>query len=95
MATRSTRGYGPARLRVELRARGVAAALVDAALAELEADAELERARAVARRRLPALLVVQPERAAARLRDHLLRRGYATSVVARVVGESLGRRFEE
>jgi regulatory protein len=95
VATRSTRGYGPARLRTELRARGVAAALVDTALAGLEADAELERARAVARRRLPALRAVQSERAAARLRDHLLRRGYAASVVARVVRESLGRRFEE
>jgi regulatory protein len=95
VATRSTRGYGPARLRAELRARGVAAALIDAALAELEADAELERARAVARRRLPALQTVQSERVAARLRDHLLRRGYAASVVARVVRESLGRRFEE
>lgn len=95
VATRSTRGYGPARLRAELRARGVTAGLVDAALADLGADAALERARAVARRRLPALRAAGPERAAARLRDHLLRRGYAASVVARVVRESLGRRFEE
>jgi hypothetical protein len=33
---------------------------------------------------------VDPARAAARLRDHLLRRGYAATVVARVVREALG-----
>jgi regulatory protein len=95
VATRSTRGYGPARLRADLRGRGVAPALIDAALADLAADTDLERARAVARRRLPALRRVDAERAAARLRDHLRRRGYAASVVARVVRESLGRPLEE
>ncbi|PYN49091.1 MAG: recombination regulator RecX [Candidatus Rokuibacteriota bacterium] len=50
IATRSARGYGPARLRAELRARGVAGSLVDAALAA-QGDDELERARAVASRR--------------------------------------------
>jgi regulatory protein len=95
VATRAARGYGAARLRAELRTRGVAAPLVDAALADLAADAELERARAVAGRRLPALRRAGAERAAARLRDHLLRRGYAAAVVARVVRESLGHRLED
>ncbi|OGK82233.1 MAG: hypothetical protein A2050_11835 [Candidatus Rokubacteria bacterium GWA2_73_35] len=61
-----------------------------AALAALLPDEALARARAAARRRLPALARARPERAAARLRDHLLRRGYAPSVVARVVRELLG-----
>ena len=87
---RSARGYGPARLSAELRARGVAAALVKAALASLEPGGELERARATARRRLPALRGARGDRAASRLRDHLLRRGFAAGTVARVVRELLG-----
>jgi len=94
IATRSARGYGPARLRAELRARGVAGSLVDAALAA-QGDDELERARAVARRRLPALQRADRTRAAARLRDHLVRRGYSTAVVARVVRESVGLQLED
>lgn len=92
--TRSARGYGSARLRAELRARGVAGSLVDAALAA-QGDDELERARAVARRRLPALQRADRTRAAARLRDHLVRRGYSAAVVSRVVRESVGLRLED
>jgi len=94
VATRSARGYGSARLRAELRARGVAGSLVDAALAA-QGDDELERARAVARRRLPALQRADRTRAAARLRDHLVRRGYSAAVVARAVRESVGLRLED
>jgi len=94
VATRSARGYGPARLRAELRARGVAGSLVDAALAA-QGDDELERARAVARRRLPALQRADRTRAAARLRDHLVRRGYSAAVVSRVVRESVGLQLED
>lgn len=92
--TRSARGYGSARLRAELRARGVAGSLVDAALAA-QGDDELERARAVARRRLPALQRADRTRAAARLRDHLVRRGYSAAIVSRVVRESVGLRLED
>jgi regulatory protein len=97
VATRSTRGYGPARLRAELRARGVAPPLIDAALAARDdaAERELEEARAVARRRRPALERAGRERAAARLRDHLRRRGYGAATVARVVRETLGLRLDE
>ncbi len=94
VATRSARGYGSARLRAELRARGVAGSLVDAALAA-QGDDELERARAVARRRLPALQRADRTRAAARLRDHLVRRGYSAAIVSRVVRESLGLQLED
>jgi regulatory protein len=87
--TRGARGYGPARLRAELRARGVAAALIDAALAARDTG-DLEQARALARRRLPVLTRARPERAAARLAQHLMRRGHARAVVARVVRELLG-----
>jgi regulatory protein len=87
--TRAARGYGAARLATDLRARGVPAGLVTAALAELDAEAQLDRARAIARRRLPGLRRVAPARAAGRLRDHLLRRGFAAGVVMRVVRETL------
>jgi regulatory protein len=99
VATRAERGYGPARLRAELRARGVAAPLIEAALAAARAvgndEGELERARAVARRRLPALQRADRARAAGRLRDHLLRRGFAAPMVARVVRECVGLPVEE
>jgi regulatory protein len=90
IATRAARGYGAARLRAELRARGVDGALIDAALGELDTGGALERARAIAARRLPALRRGDPLRAAGRLRDHLLRRGYPAGVVVRVVREALG-----
>ncbi len=88
--TRSARGYGPARLAAELRARGVSVTLVRAALASRNPDAELERAREAAGRRLPSLRACSGDRAAARLRDHLLRRGFEAALVARVVRELLG-----
>jgi SOS response regulatory protein OraA/RecX len=50
---------------------------------------QLDEARRLARRRLPALTRAAPGKAAARLRDHLLRRGFAGGVVAQVVRESL------
>jgi len=95
VATRTARGYGPARLRAELRARGVAASLGEAAQAGASDDDELERARAAARRWLPALERGDRARAAARLRDHLLRRGFTTPMVARVVRECVGLRVDE
>jgi regulatory protein len=90
VATRASRGYGPARLRAELRARGVVPRLIDDALGAVGPEEPLARAREAARRRLPALRRGRPERVAPRLRDYLLRRGYATGVVARVVRESTG-----
>ena len=88
--TRSARGYGSARLSADLRARGLAPALIATALAHIDGAVQLEQARGVATRRLPALRRVAPERAAARLRDHLLRRGFGAAVVLRVVREVTG-----
>lgn len=100
--TRSARGYGAARLAVELRARGVASALITAALAALDTAGQLERARALARRRLGALTARAPRRSAGgadrlagRLRDYLLRRGFAGSVALRVVREVTGRSSDD
>jgi regulatory protein len=90
--TRAARGYGAARLRAELRQRGVAQRLIDAAIGALGPSGALAGARAVAQRRLPGLRGLEPQRAAARLRDHLLRRGYAAGIAMRVVREALGAR---
>jgi regulatory protein len=97
VAARAGRGYGVARLRAELRARGVAPEVIGPALASLADGAQLDRARAVARRRLAALARVPASRAATRLRDHLLRRGFSGETVARVVREVLapGAAFDE
>ena len=92
---RAARGYGPARLRAELRARGVAASLIDRALSAVAPEAELARARAAARRRLPALRSTDPVRTAARLRGFLMRRGYPEAIVARVLRESTGLSGED
>jgi SOS response regulatory protein OraA/RecX len=63
---------------------------VEAAVSTVERDAMLDRAREAARRRLPALRAARLERAAARLGDYLLRRGYPGPVVAQVLRETLG-----
>src|SRR5207302_10632116 len=73
--SRAARGYGAARLRAELRARGVAGPLIDAALSAIDRGGQLDEARRLARRRLPALTRAAPANAAVRLRDYLLRRG--------------------
>jgi regulatory protein len=90
VAMRAARGYGAARLRSELRARGVALPIIIAALSTLGGDDALGRARETARRRLPALRRGRADRLAPRLRDYLLRRGFSTPVVVRIVREIAG-----
>ncbi len=95
VTARAARGYGAARLRMELRARGVASMVITAALSALGGDDVLARARETARRRLPALRRGRPDRLATRLRDYLLRRGFSTGTVVRVVRETTGVAAEE
>jgi regulatory protein len=86
-ATRArARKLGSVRLRRELLARGIPSGLAAAAIeAAFEEAGEADHALEAARRRLPALLRSTPERAPARLRDFLLRRGYPAGVVVDVV----------
>jgi len=80
------RRVGSLRLTQELRAKGIAPALVAAAVESAFAEIpEGERALEAARRRLPALRRTRPDRAATRLRDYLLRRGYPASAVRAAV----------
>ena len=82
----SRRHLGSLRLRDELLRKGVSRRHADAALRQAFAETgEEERALEVARRRLPALRRQNADRAAPKLRDHLLRRGYPPDVVRRVL----------
>jgi SOS response regulatory protein OraA/RecX len=69
--------------------------VIEAALTGLARGDQLEEARRLAARRLPALRRAAPEKAAGRLRDHLLRRGFPGGVVAQVVREALRIPLEE
>ena len=90
------RRVGSVRLTQELRAKGITPALVAAAVESAFAEVpEMERALEAARRRLPALLRVRPDRAATRLRDYLLRRGYPAGAVRAAVSAVLGPRDPE
>ncbi len=94
---RATRRHlGSLRLKSELGQKGVPRPLADAAIRDAFRDAsEDERALEVARRRLPALRRKNTERAPARLREYLLRRGYPPDVVGRALRRLLRVELEE
>lgn len=80
------RGYGPERLRMDLRRRGVAAKLIEEALEdEVEEDALYETALRHGRRRW-LRLASEPDafKRRKKLGDFLLRRGYGYDLVRRV-----------
>ncbi len=80
------RHIGSLRLRDELQRKGIPRDLADAAVRQAFTESgEEERALDAARRRLPALRRRNAERAAPKLRDYLLRRGYPGDVVRRVL----------
>ncbi|HET7650673.1 MAG TPA: regulatory protein RecX [Gammaproteobacteria bacterium] len=83
VASRLRRGSGPAKIREELRGRGVDGALVDSALAEY-ADAWVENAAAARRKRFGAAL---PRDYAERARQarFLQQRGFSAEQVRRVL----------
>jgi len=89
--TRAARGRGPARLRRDLYAMGVAGSHVDAALADLQSDGDQtgEQALALASKRAGQLSGVPREARKRRLLAFLARRGYtgeaARSAVDRVL----------
>ena len=86
---RMRRGYGPRRIRMELRRRGVANAQVEQALeAVVDADDRLEAAREQAARRWPRLQKESdPRRRRKKLYDFLLRRGFGYDLIRQVTDE--------
>jgi regulatory protein len=91
------RGYGRARLRRELRGRGLDDATIDRALTALDDHDEVAIATEIARaraQRMPASLA--PQTVAARLVGVLVRRGYDSDVAHRVARSvtALDRRWD-
>jgi len=87
------RRVGSRRLRQELLQKGIARDVAAAAVASAFEEApEALRCLEAGRRRLPALLRAGLPRAAPRLRDYLVRRGYPLAVVMRTVAALTGTR---
>ncbi len=85
--TRASRGRGPARLRQDLRLRGVSDALIDAALREQwpEPETALDMVASLAARRVRQLGAIPNEAKKRRLIGYLARRGFSGSRVAELV----------
>ena len=83
------RGYGPGRLRGDLLRRGVASALIDAALDDLiEQEDVLEAARRHAEKRWPRLAAeTDSYKRRKKLSDYLVRRGFSYETARRVIDE--------
>jgi len=87
---RVERGYGPARILADLAARGVERRVAELAVAELGAGGETDRLAeldALARKRAGQMEGLPAAVRNRRLTGYLLRRGYATGDVLRVVGD--------
>jgi regulatory protein len=81
------RGLARRALSEELRHRGVATETIGTAVAMVDSEAELEMARTLVRRRLPALAGVAAPTRFRRLLGLLARRGYPAPVAAQAVRE--------
>ena len=90
----SHKGYGPHRIAMELRMRGIDRDIIDAVIAERLSDgeAQLERARAFAEKRLGRIRrETDPRKQRQRLYNALLRRGYDSEIISHVIEEFNGR----
>lgn len=88
--TRATVAHrGRHRIRQELQAKGVDREVAEAALAELDPEAEAEAALELARKRARSMASLEPHVARRRLAGVLARRGFPSSVVSAAVEEAL------
>jgi regulatory protein len=76
----TSKGLGPDRLRIELKAKGIAREVIDAALAECGTD-HLAKARELAAQQIRKVVHLPLPRQAARLQGFLARRGFSAEVV--------------
>ncbi len=83
---RNIRGSGPAALKRELAQKGIAADLIDLAVAERAGD-DFDVAFDLAVRRLKSLSRYPVEKQRQRLLDFLVRRGYSFSIAWRCISE--------
>ena len=91
----ASRGLSRRALGHELRRKGVADDVIATALDSVDAAAEMETARDLARRRLPRLRGLDGAVQSRRLLGLLARKGYAPGVCARVVREVLAEADSE
>jgi len=97
-ASRLRRGEAPARVRQQLRRKGVAGSIVSDAVAEAIKDDgfdEVAACRAVAEKRGRTLRTDEPAAAQRKLLGFLLRRGYSGGIARQVVREVLGTPRDE
>lgn len=83
------RGQARRAIAQELRRRGLSDAHAQAALEQVDADSELERARELVARRIRSVAGLPRDRALQRLVGYLGRRGYSTSIALNVIHEAL------
>ncbi|WP_062218240.1 recombination regulator RecX [Streptomyces sp. NBRC 109706] len=83
------RGLARRALARELRTKGVAPAVIDQAVDQLDPEREEETARALVARRLPATRGLPPVKRMRRLVGMLARKGYAEGLALRLVREAL------
>jgi regulatory protein len=84
-----TKGLAAGALRHELRQKGVADELVDAALEEIDPEREREQARALVARRLRTMRGLDREVQTRRLAGFLARKGYGPGVAFQVIRDAL------
>jgi regulatory protein len=84
-----SRGLAPRALRAELRRRGVADELVDEALSDVDLEAQLVAARAIAERKARSLRGLPRQTQVRRLSGALARKGYGPGLASQVVREAL------
>ena len=74
----------------ELRAKNFPQEAIDAAISEIDSEAELEVAKKLAESRYRQLLKLEPEVRTRRLSSYLMRKGYSSSVVWTAVRHASG-----
>ncbi len=79
------RGVGAYRIKARLRQRGVDSELIEETLQQRDPDRDLSEARELLQKRLPTLL--RGKNARSRAYGFLVRRGYGSDVVSRVMAE--------
>lgn len=84
-----SKGLAARALTQELRDKGVAEEYIDAALVDVDTDAEFEKARALVAKRIGGLRGLDREVQIRRLAGFLGRKGYDGSVAYRVINEAL------
>lgn len=89
------RGLARRALAHELRQRGVTGELVDAAIAELPREEEVETARRLVRSRRAGMRRLVPQARTRRVMAMLVRKGYPPALAARVTREELAGELEE